>query len=277
MSLGGERAFGLHTRSLPPINANVIRFNVWKCNAIQYFAAFALQYKRCNWPHVSPVVNIKANVIQSTTPRFTGQHWIAMKWYAYSNTLARRGGCSLSPLWQMCPLPPLSLVSKLVTKSPHRSNCSTSTTLFSWNLGFSLFLSQSVFALLTAHWICQIQQEQERRPIHGGLMQIGERLAPERPLSAQGWPPQLRPASPDTRPNTLEKCFQDKCLHMVQWSQINPTRDLSQQHLLKPPQLGMASPDSRDQRWVTWLEPFPDTRTPDTRHQITKGRLRKSL
>ena len=62
-----------------------------------------------------------------------------------SNALEQLKGLFIASVTDVLPpsLPlSLTLVSKLVTKSPHRSNCSRFKTLFSWNLGLYLFSSQ---------------------------------------------------------------------------------------------------------------------------------------
>ena len=61
-----------------------------------------------------------------------------------SNALEQLKGLFIASVTDVLPPSPLSLtlVSKLVTKSPHRSNCSTISTLFSCNLGLFLFSSQ---------------------------------------------------------------------------------------------------------------------------------------
>ena len=68
-----------------------------------------------------------------------------------------------------------------------------------------------IVCIANAHWMCKIQQEKETRPIHGGLVQIGERLAPERPLCRQKAAAASTAETRVTRhqtPNTLETCFQ---------------------------------------------------------------------
>ena len=61
-----------------------------------------------------------------------------------TNALEQLKGLFIASVTDVLPPSPLSLtlVSKLVTKSPHRSNCSTISTLFSCNLGLFLFSSQ---------------------------------------------------------------------------------------------------------------------------------------
>ena len=94
-----------------------------------------------------------------------------------------------------------------------------------------VFITMSV-CIANAHWMCKIQQEKETRPIHGGLVQIGERLAPERPLCRQKAAAASTAETRVTRHQTYWRVTkrtrdmfletdQDKCLHMVQYRQTN--------------------------------------------------------
>ena len=101
-------------------------------------------------------------------------------WYAEQCTL----------LWQMCPLPsPSHLWANLWQNlpidpiAPHPRPFSPPT----WDPYLPVFITMSV-CVVNLHRMWPIQVDKEQGLVRGGLVQIGDQLAPERPRSGQGKP-----------------------------------------------------------------------------------------